>query len=160
MTAQILLRATEHRPYPLPNTPWAMTQTWSDLLFAHWPVSPTSLRELVPNSLEIDVCEGTAWIGVVPFRMTNVFPRGLLAVPYLSHFLELNVRTYVTFQGKQGVYFFSLDASNLLAVLIARKTYSLPYFHAAMSCAMDGNPSPTRAKEWATPHNSKLFIRQ
>jgi len=139
MKAHHLLSVKDHRPYPLPQTSWAMTQTWSDLLFAHWPVAAAQLRDFVPQPLQIDQFDGTAWIGVIPFRMTNVFPRGLLAVPYLSNFLELNVRTYVTFQDKPGVYFFSLDASNPVAVWVARMTYFLPYFQAAMTCRTISN---------------------
>jgi uncharacterized protein YqjF (DUF2071 family) len=128
-----------------------MAQTWSELLFAHWPVAPQKLREFVPQSLEIDLFDGTAWIGVVPFRMSDVCLRGLVPIPYLSNFLELNVRTYVTFQGKSGVYFFSLDASNPVAVLIARKTYLLPYFHAAMTCITNGDAIEYSCKRYNSP---------
>ncbi|PWU01704.1 MAG: hypothetical protein C5B53_02445 [Candidatus Melainabacteria bacterium] len=139
MNPHHLLSAIDHRPYPLPRALWAMTQTWSNLLFAHWPVATAKLRDFVPKPLRIDEFEGTAWIGVIPFQMTNVVPRGLICVPHLSNFLELNVRTYVTFQDKPGVYFFSLDASNPVAVLVARMTYFLPYFQASMTCSTNGD---------------------
>ena len=99
-----------HRPWPLPDAPWLMTQTWHDLLFAHWPVDDEPLAALVPPEFELDLFEGQAWVGVVPFYMTNVAPRAVPALPWVSHFPELNVRTYVRAQGKPGVYFFSLDA--------------------------------------------------
>ncbi len=111
-----------------------MKQIWHNLLFAHWPLPPTALRHLVPSQLALDTCDGECWIGVVPFRMSGIRGRGLPAVPGLSRFPELNVRTYVTHDGKPGVYFFSLDAANLPAVWAARKFYHLPYFHAEMSC--------------------------
>ena len=111
-----------------------MMQIWHDLLFAHWPLPPTALRHLVPSQLALDTCDGECWIGVVPFRMSGIRGRGLPAVPGLSRFPELNVRTYVTHGGKPGVYFFSLDAANLPAVWTARKFYHLPYFYAEMSC--------------------------
>jgi uncharacterized protein YqjF (DUF2071 family) len=109
-----------------------MRQTWHDLLFAHWPVSYDAMRPLVPAQLELDPFDGRCWVGVVPFRMSGIRGRGTPAVPGLSRFPELNVRTYVTHGGKPGVYFFSLDAANLLAVWAARKFYHLPYFYADM----------------------------
>ena len=84
---------TSHRPWPLPTRPWVMRQTWHDLLFAHWPVDAAALRPLLPEGLHVDTFEGQAWLGVVPFGMRDVFPRGTLAIPGLSAFLELNVRT-------------------------------------------------------------------
>ncbi len=110
-----------------------MTQTWYDLLFAHWPVPAAALRPLVPAQLELDTYQGQAWIGVVPFGMTGIHARGLPALPGLSAFLELNVRTYVTRDGRPGVYFFSLDAANRAAVWAARRWFYLPYHYARMS---------------------------
>jgi len=136
-----IVRQTAHRTW-LPTGPWVMAQTWRDLLFAHWPVAPSIMRGLLPPSLELDTFDGEAWLGVVPFRMTDVRPRWLPAVPWLSHFAELNVRTYVkmTDQGvvKPSVYFFSLDAANPLAVQIARSFFMLPYFNAKMLLVNEG----------------------
>ena len=103
-----------------------MTQTWHDLLFAHWPVPAESLARLVPSPFELDLFEGRAWLGIVPFVMTNVAPRGVPALPGLSSFPELNVRTYVRVGGRPGVYFFSLDAASVLAVRAARLLLHLP----------------------------------
>src|SRR5688572_15080490 len=97
-----------------------MTQSWHDLLFAHWPVDARALQDKLPAGLPLDTFDGQAWVGVVPFRMTNVAPRGVPAVPFVSSFVELNVRTYVTLHGKPGVYFFSLDANSTIAVTAAR----------------------------------------
>jgi uncharacterized protein YqjF (DUF2071 family) len=127
-----------HRPWPLPEGRWAMTQSWHDLLFAHWPVDARQLQEKLPAGLPLDMFEGQAWIGVVPFAMTNVAPRGVPAIPLVSSFLELNVRTYVTLHGKPGVYFFSLDANSSLAVAAARTLFGLPYFTAAMEMKRQG----------------------
>jgi uncharacterized protein YqjF (DUF2071 family) len=129
-----VLREVAHRPWPLPAGPWVMAQSWHDLLFAHWPVDAAVLRPLLPPQLQIDVFEGQAWLAVVPFRMTGVRLRGTPPLPWLSAFPELNVRTYVTSGGKPGVWFFSLDAANSLAVAIARAWFHLPYFRARMSC--------------------------
>jgi uncharacterized protein len=110
-----------------------MVQSWHDLLFAHWPVAKEELRPLVPAQLALDTFDGQCFLGVVPFWMSGVRARGLPAMPGVSRFPELNVRTYVTFGEKPGVYFFSLDAANLPAVWAARAFYHLPYFHAAMN---------------------------
>jgi uncharacterized protein YqjF (DUF2071 family) len=110
-----------------------MKQVWHDLLFAHWPTPPDAIRALVPKQLVLDKFDNQAWVGVVPFHMSGIRGRGLPAIPGLSRFPELNVRTYVTYGGKPGVYFFSLDAANLPAVWAARRFYHLPYFRAAMS---------------------------
>ena len=130
-----ILREVAHRPWPLPAGPWVMTQSWHDLLFAHWPVDAAKLRARIPERLEIDMFEGNAWLAVVPFRMTGVRLRGTPAVPWLSAFPELNVRTYVVCDGKPGVWFFSPDAGNSLAVTIARAWFHLPYFRARMRCS-------------------------
>jgi uncharacterized protein YqjF (DUF2071 family) len=96
----------------------------------HWPLPASVLRPLIPPALEIDVHDGQAWIGVVPFRMTGVRPRCVPAVPGFSAFAEINVRTYVTQGGKPGVWFFSLDAASRPAVWAARRTFFLPYYYA------------------------------
>jgi uncharacterized protein YqjF (DUF2071 family) len=113
--------------------------TWSKLLFAHWQVDPNILSAMLPDGLELDTCQGAAWIGIVPFLMSGVAPRYCPSLPKLSRFLELNVRTYVTYDGKPGVWFFSLDAANRLAVRAARATFNLPYMDASMSLATDAS---------------------
>lgn len=106
---------------------------WHELLFMHWPLAPGALRPLLPAGLELDTFEGQAWIGIVPFRMRNVRARFTPPIPGLSAFPELNVRTYVRAGGKAGVWFFSLDAAQPLAVRTARWLFHLPYFDARMS---------------------------
>ena len=148
-----ILNETRHRPWPMPDAPWIMTQTWHDLLFAHWPVSEDVLRPHLPAGFEIDLFDGRAWLGIVPFHMTNVAPRGVPALPWVSAFPELNVRTYVRVHGKAGVYFFSLDASNPVAVGVARTLVHLPYFTAEMTVAASGGwiDYRSRRKSSATP---------
>jgi uncharacterized protein YqjF (DUF2071 family) len=96
----------------------------------HWRVPADALRELLPERLPLDVHEGDAWLGVTPFRISGFRLRGLPPVPVLSSFPEVNVRTYVTYEGKPGIWFFSLDADSPWAVEAARRTYHLPYHHA------------------------------
>jgi uncharacterized protein len=133
-----------YRPYPAPIAKPVMYQRWHDLLFMHWPVDVDALRSHIPVSLEIDTFEGQAWLAVVPFRMSHIHPRGLFPVPWLSGFPELNVRTYVTRDGKPGVWFFSLEAANPIAVSIARNWFKLPYFNARMDCLSSSSPQVGR----------------
>lgn len=121
-----------HRPWPLPTGPWVWRQTWHDLVFLHWPVSASSLRGLVPDGLTVDEHGGSAWVALTPFWMSDVALRGLPALPGVSSFPELNVRTYVRHGDRPGVWFFSLDAANHLAVLAARRLFRLPYVYAHM----------------------------
>ena len=127
-----ILRDVAHRPWRLPDRPWLMTQTWHDLLFAHWPIAPELVAGKIPGQFELDLFDGRAWVGIVPFYMTNVAPRAFPALPWISAFPELNVRTYVRVDDKPGVYFFSLDAGNPLAVFAARALLNLPYYSASM----------------------------
>jgi uncharacterized protein YqjF (DUF2071 family) len=115
-----------------------MAQTWNDLLFAHWPVPRERLRQLVPAGLDLDVYDGQGWVAITPFRMSGVRLRGLPPFPGLSTFPELNVRTYVTLDGKPGVFFFSLDATNPVAIAVARLWFHLPYVRARMATRWDG----------------------
>lgn len=126
------LNAIKHRPYPLPSSPWVMTQTWDQLLFMHWPIPAEELKKHLPPGLEPDTFDGTGWIGFVPFKMNNIRIHWMPKVPYTHSFLELNVRTYVKYNGKPGVYFFTLDANHKLAVATARAFFSLPYVNANM----------------------------
>jgi len=127
------LREVEHRPWPLPRAPWVMGQTWERLLFAHWRVSTEALRPHVPSRLEIEEFDGSAWIAATPFRLAALRVRGVPALPRVSSMCELNCRTYVRRGQRPGIWFFSLDASNLIAAHVARLTYGLPYHHASIT---------------------------
>ncbi len=116
-----------------------MRQRWSGLLFLHWPVDPALIAERLPPGLHVDTFEGMAWLGVVPFFMEGVRPVGLPPMPWLSWFMELNVRTYVHDEhGNAGVWFFSLDCNQPFAVEIARRAFHLPYEHAVMRSVRTG----------------------
>jgi len=115
-----------------------MRQHWGKLLFMHWPIDVEVLRPLIPSQLSIDTYDGAAWIGEVPFTMWGIRAPFLPPIPGTSAFHELNVRTYVHFNGVPGVWFFSLDAENSLAVWGARTFYHLPYYQAEMSLEENG----------------------
>jgi uncharacterized protein len=124
------LSETGHRPWPPPERGWFMGQSWRHLLFAHWPVEPDELRAVVPPQLPLDLYDGKAWVGVTPFQVEGLRLRGTTPMPVISRFLEVNVRTYVDYGGRPGIYFLSLDAASRVAVAAARRTYRLPYFRA------------------------------
>ena len=128
-----LLDHISHRPWALPPRPWAGHMRWCDLAFMHWAVDPELVRPLIPPELELETYDDKAWIGIVPFRMEDVRLRFMPNVPGLSVFPELNVRTYVRFGTRFGVWFFSLDAANRIAVRGARTMFNLPYYDAEMS---------------------------
>jgi uncharacterized protein YqjF (DUF2071 family) len=145
-----------------PDRPVVMYQRWRDLLFLHWSVPPEALRPLVPSGLELDRFEGRAYVGLVPFTMKGVRPAGLPAFRPLSDFHETNVRTYVHHGGRNpGVWFFSLDAANPLAVLLARAWFHLPYHHARMRLVHPEHPgivSYTGERLWPGPRPASYAI--
>ena len=109
-----------------------MLQTWETLAFLHWDYDPGDVQRLLPAGLDVDTADGRAWVGLIPFRLTIRAP-GLPPVPWVSRFSEINVRTYVRGpDGRAGIFFFSLEASRLGAVVAARWWYQLPYMWAAM----------------------------
>jgi uncharacterized protein YqjF (DUF2071 family) len=137
---QRTLEERGHRPWPLPGTAWLQAQTWCDLLFAHWRVPADRLRRVMPASLPLHLYEdGSAWLGITPFVVSGLRMRGTPPLPWVSRFPELNVRTYVEIGGKPGIYFLSLDAARRVAVVAARRTYRLPYFHARMRVEKAGD---------------------
>lgn len=118
-----------NRPRDVP----IMRQIWRRLGFLHWAVEPRMIAGLLPPSLELDLWDGAAYVGLVPFSIRDARPSLFPAVPFLSSFHELNFRTYVHRQGRDpGVWFFSLDAASRAAVALARLAYKLPYHHARM----------------------------
>jgi len=124
------LPSADHRPWPLPAGPWVMAQAWQNALFAHWPLEPAALRRFVPAGVSLDLFDGAAWLGITAFVVAGARIRGVPALPVVSTFAEVNVRTYVTADDKPGVLFLSLDAASIAAVLGARAWFRLPYFSA------------------------------
>lgn len=131
------LRHVDHRPWHLPEGQWTWRQSWLELAFIHYRVAAASIRPMLPPSLKVQEFDGSAWVGLVPFRMSGVMRRPLPDVPGFSTFPELNVRTYVERDAKPGVWFFSLDAASWPIVLGGRHLYGLPYFHAKMALRPD-----------------------
>ena len=123
----------ELTPSPASNRRALMKQRWDDVSFLHWDVDPRAVQSLLPPGLDVDTFDGRAWVGLVPFQMRRIAPRGLPPIPYVGSVPETNVRTYVRNSGGvPGVWFHSLEASRLAPVAVARGLYGLPYFHATM----------------------------
>lgn len=116
-----------------------MYQNWCRISFVHWPVDPGLLQSHLPDGLVADTFQHTAWVGLTPFHLTGLRPAGLPALPWLSHFPETNLRTYVRGPAGPGIWFFSLDAGSAAAVVAARMTYGLPYYRASMRIQTDGS---------------------
>ncbi|MBZ9749284.1 DUF2071 domain-containing protein [Deinococcus sp. HMF7604] len=120
-------------------TPWLLRMRWLDLCFLHWAVPAETIQASLPAGVEVDTWQGQAYLGVVPFRMEDVAPRGCPAVPGLSAFPELNLRTYVKVNGERGVWFYSLDVTQPLAAALARRLFHLPYREARMWVSREGD---------------------
>jgi uncharacterized protein YqjF (DUF2071 family) len=122
----------------------SMLQRWSTISFLHWRVEPAQMRSLVPPELEIDTFDGSAWVGLIPFRMHMRFPFDV-PIPLLSSYPETNVRTYVLDpSGRRGLWFFSLDVSKAAAAVVARIGFGLPYACQRCPCTRRARRSPTR----------------
>lgn len=132
-----ILSSDAHRPWPLKPDRWRYYQEWNDALFLHWKVKPEQLVSFIPDGLEIDLFDDCAWVSFVAFDMQSVRPRNVPAFAPVSDFHELNVRTYVRYEGKPGVYFLSIEAEKLLACFVAKTMSRLPYRYAAISRSPD-----------------------
>lgn len=128
---------THHRPWTLPSGAWKFYQEWKDVIFLHWVVDESLLRPFVPKTLELDFFEGKAWVSLVAFDMRNTRPRLIPAIPPLSNFSEVNIRTYVRAAGKAGVYFLSIEASKKGSAWIARSISGLPYRYSSISRTLE-----------------------
>jgi len=131
-----------------------MRHRWDSLTFLHWPYAPAVVQDLLPAGLTVETYDDRAWVGLVPFVMHVSRPREQ-ARP-LFEFPETNVRTYVRdSNGLSGVWFFSLDADSLNAVVTARATYRVPYFWSEMTVESVGEVfSYTARRRWPGPHDA------
>lgn len=122
-----ILNQKNHRPYALPMQSWSFYQQWNHVLFFHWAVDAELLRAMLPKNLELDLFEGKAYVSLVPFSMQQIRPKFLPAFKPVSDFHEVNIRTYVTKDGKSGVYFFSLEAEKGFSAYLSRHFSGFPY---------------------------------
>lgn len=122
-----ILSDTSNRYYPLPKRKWKYYQEWHDTLFFHWKVPSVLLEKHLPDGMELDTFDDTAWVSLVAFEIKNMTMRNLPILPYISHFHEINVRTYVIKDGIPGIYLFSIETDKLIEVLFSRLFIGLPY---------------------------------
>jgi len=148
---------------PAPVRRAVFTQGWTRLSYLHWPVEPAALQSLLPPRLTPDLWEGQAWVGLIPFAMRRVGILGMRPLPYLSDFLETNVRSYtVAADGSRAVFFHTLEADRLLSVLAARASYRLPYAWSRMRLVQQGDVlTYTSERRWPAPRgaSSRIVVR-
>jgi uncharacterized protein YqjF (DUF2071 family) len=143
-------RQLVERQQPREETP-LMFQHWLHLLFVHWSFAPESIQMTLPQGLQVETFNGRAWIGIVPFFMRGVRPAWLPSIPGISNFLELNLRTYVRdVMGRPGIWFYSLDANQALAVCIARASFALPYKFAEMYAKISNGEINYRSRRFGS----------
>ncbi len=143
---------------PQPVTRPVMTQQWCDLAYIHWRYNPAVVQALLPEGLEVDTFDGSAWVGLIPFSMRNIAVPGTPPIPYFGSFPEVNVRTYVRKNGIPGVWFFSLDVNRLLPAVVARATYLLPYCWGSASHELSNDVLTTEVfRRW--PGGGETSIR-
>ena len=123
----------DHIPFPMPEGRLALRQNWKKLTFMHWSVDPEVMRRHLPEDLDLDLHDGKAYVGCIPFVMEKVRPAGLPSVPGISTFGEFNIRTYVIKDGIPGVFFLTLDAQSRVTCFYAHRKYGLAYRHAKAS---------------------------
>ena len=121
-----------------PQRPWVLFMTWRDLFFASWRVPIEAVRAHIPPELELDTFDGSAWVTLVPMRVTDMHWRGIEPIPGMDSFRELNFRTYVRVNGRAGVFFLSIECPATFQDWIARKFFGVPYFHSQMASFNDG----------------------
>lgn len=132
MQPKELLDSTAHRPWEIPTKNWRFYQEWKDAVFVHWQVPLNEIKKFVPEDIEIDLFEGKAWVSLVAFSMEKLRRRNLPSVPAISDFNEINLRTYVKYKGKPGVYFLSIEGGSKISCKVAKKIAELPYRFSAM----------------------------
>jgi uncharacterized protein YqjF (DUF2071 family) len=137
-----------------------MTQRWTNLAYVHWRYEPSVIKALLPEGLEVDTFDGSAWVGLIPFSMRDVGVPKLPPVPYFGDFPEVNVRTYVKRNGVPGVWFFSLDVNRLAPALVARTTYLLPYcWGKASNELMDDVLKTYVRRRWPNVASTNIQVR-
>ena len=133
MKTKNLLKIKSHRPWKIPNKEWRFYQEWNNAVFLHWEVDYELLKTLVPKKLEIDLFKGKAWVSIVAFTMEKIRVKNLPQFPPISNFDEINIRTYVKYKERYGVYFLNIEAGNLVSAKVSKFISNLPYKYSKMS---------------------------
>ena len=136
-----------------------MKQQWCDLAYIHWRYDPAVVQALLPEGIEVDTFDGSAWVGLIPFSMRNISFPGIPPIPYFSSFPEVNVRTYVKRNGVPGVWFFSLDVNRFIPAAIARATYFIPYcWGKATHRKADGRLFTSVMRRWPSKSSTHIEL--
>ncbi|MBX3257455.1 MAG: DUF2071 domain-containing protein [Chitinophagaceae bacterium] len=122
-----ILIDTSHRPFKLPHGQWKYYQEWINALFLHWTIPFDILRKHVPKNLNIDTFDGDCYVSLVAFTMQKIRPKYLPSISFISDFDEINLRTYINNDNKQGVYFLNIEAAKSLSTFVAKLLSGLPY---------------------------------
>ena len=148
-----------HVVCPAPVQHPVMKQQWRDLAYIHWRYDPSVVQALLPEGIEVDTFDGSAWVGLIPFSMRNISFPFIPPVPYFGSFPEVNVRTYVKRNGVPGVWFFSLDVNRLIPAFVARATYFIPYCWGSASHIKDGQRLRTTVKRrWPSRSSTQIEL--
>lgn len=132
MKSKDILKQTRHRVFPYPSRPWLFYQEWNHAIFLHWQVSPQLIEPLIPKTLELDIINGKTWVSLVAFDMNHIGVRAIPKIPHISDFHEINIRVYVTCNGKPSVYFLSMESSKRSSCKILKALSKFPYCHSKM----------------------------
>ncbi len=135
MKTEQILNNNRHRPFRMPDGKWKFYQEWHDVLFLHWPVDLAELRKFIPDELEIELFGDVTWVSLVVFKLKNLRPAYLPGIPPISDFDEINIRGYVKYRGKPGIYFLSIEGSKRLSCIIAKSITEMPYRHSRVNSA-------------------------
>jgi len=130
--ANKILSQTYNRQYPLPKGEWKAYQEWHNVLMLHWKIPVEYIADLLPEGLEPDIIDGHAWISWLSFNVENLRGRHLPSLPYVSNFEEVNLRTYVTQDGRPGIYMLSVEANKLIPIILSRLVTGIPYVKSAI----------------------------
>jgi len=128
-----ILNKINHRPFEIPSHKWIYYQEWNKAVFLHWEVNPNLIKSMLPKGIELDIINGKTWVSLVAFDMNNISVKRTLKPPYIADFQEINIRVYVIYNGKPGVYFLSMEANKQLSCTVLKNTSKLPYRYSKMN---------------------------
>lgn len=132
MKANEILKHTKHRPFEVPSRSWKFYQEWNKAIFLHWEVTPEQIIPFLPKGVLVDTINGKTWVSLVAFNMNNIGVRSLPKVPHISDFHEINIRVYITCNGKPSVYFLSMEGGKRSSCKVLKVMSKFPYYYSKM----------------------------
>ena len=156
MKSSEILKYYSHRPFKYPNHSWKYYQEWNKAVFLHWEVLPELVQPLLPKGIKPDLLNGKTWVSLVAFNMNNIGIRNLPKMPYISDFFEINIRVYITCNGKPSVYFLNMEGSKRSSCKILKTVSKFPYRYSKMS--RDGTIYTSKNKTFKDAFNMEYTI--